>query len=156
MTYYIAIDIGGTRTRAAIYENVGNAPIKLSRISTQSQISPKLNWLSDLISGIWPSVGDVSAIGMAVAGPLNPHTGVLFSSPNIPGWNNLYLREYIEKQFNVPVMIGNDANLAALGEWKYGSGQGHRSVLYLTVSTGIGGGVIIDNQLLLGNHGLDA
>jgi len=66
------------------------------------------------------------------------------------------LRKHIEDRFHVPTAIGNDANLAALGEWRFGAGQGHHHLIYITVSTGIGGGVIINDKLLLGVRGLAA
>jgi len=68
----------------------------------------------------------------------------------------LPLRNYLENHFHVPVALGNDANLAALGEWMFGAGQGHAHLIYVTISTGIGGGIINDNRLMLGTHGLAA
>jgi len=73
---------------------------------------------------------------------------------NIPGWLRLPLARIVQDEFHVPVFLGNDANLAALGEWKYGTGRGHHNLLYITISTGIGGGVIIDDRLLVGANGL--
>jgi glucokinase len=93
---------------------------------------------------------------VAAPGPTEPYEGIVFEAPNIPGWTNLPLKKILQERFNVPIAIGNDANLAALGEWRYGAGRGHRHLVYITVSTGIGGGVIIDNQLLLGERGLAA
>jgi glucokinase len=69
---------------------------------------------------------------------------------------NIPLRQIIQEKFSVPVAVGNDANLAALGEWRFGAGQGHRNMIYFTISTGIGGGIIIENRLLLGQIGLAA
>jgi glucokinase len=112
--------------------------------------------LINLIGSILPKGGEVAAITVAAPGPTDPFDGIVLEAPNIPGWTNLPLKKLIQDCFDVPVAIGNDANLAALGEWRFGAGIGHRNLLYLTVSTGIGGGVIIDNQLLLGAHGLAA
>ncbi len=78
------------------------------------------------------------------------------SAPNIPGWVNLHLKQILQDRFQVPVALGNDANLAALGEWTFGVGRGHHNLIYLTISTGIGGGIIVQDQLLLGAHGLAA
>jgi glucokinase len=110
----------------------------------------------NLIAAIIPKDEEIAAITVAAPGPLDPYEGIVFEAPNIPSWNNLPLRKLIQERFNVPVAIGNDANLAALGEWRFGAGIGHRHLMYITVSTGIGGGVIIDNQLLLGTRGLAA
>lgn len=110
----------------------------------------------DLIKSVWPDNESVAGIGVAAPGPLDPYEGVVLASPNIPEWVNLPLRHDLEKTFNVPVALGNDANLAALGEWKFGAGQGHHHLIYLTISTGIGGGIITDDRLLLGVRGLAA
>ena len=156
MNYYIAVDIGGTQLRAACYPCGQLMYSKADRISTQYQSTTPLERLENLITSIWPEDGSVSAIGVAAPGPIDPFLGVIHEAPNIPGWVELPLRQHLEQRFKIPVALGNDANLAALGEWKYGVGRGHRHLVYLTISTGIGGGVIIDNRLLLGAHGLAA
>lgn len=158
---YIAVDIGGTLMRAACYPADSLSPINIERIATQDpdqQFSPEalLARLSDLIRRVWPVEGEVSVISVVAPGPVNPYTGILLEAPNIPGWENMPLRQYLSHAFNAPVILGNDANLAALGEWKFGAGQGHHDMIYITVSTGIGGGVILNDQLLLGAQGLAA
>lgn len=154
MNTHIAVDIGGTQLRAACYQPGSHTPIQIARTSTQGGGEDPVERLMRLIASIWPSTGRVAAIGAAAPGPLDPYRGILISAPNIPGWENLPLRELLEDRFGVPVALGNDANLAALGEWKVGAGQGHHHMLYLTVSTGIGGGVIVDDRLLLGQRGM--
>jgi glucokinase len=118
--------------------------------------APPLERLLNLISTIWPHGDEVLGIAVAAPGPTDPFEGVIFEAPNIPGWVNLPLRQHLQGRFGVPVAVGNDANLAALGEWKFGAGRGHHHLIYITVSTGIGGGVIVDDQLLLGVRGLAA
>jgi glucokinase len=93
---------------------------------------------------------------MASPGPLDPNTGVVLATPNIPEWVNFPLTDRLTEHFGVPAYLDNDANLAALGEWKFGAGRDHRDVLYLTISTGIGGGVVINDHLIRGYHGLAA
>jgi len=154
MSNYIAIDIGGTQTRAALFAPQSSTPILTQRISTQKESETPLERLLGLIASIWEQSQPVLAIGVAAASPVDPYRGIVIDAPNIPGWVNLPLRQYIEDRFHVPVALGNDANLAALAEWKFGSGKGHRNMIYITVSTGIGGGVILDNQLLLGERGM--
>jgi glucokinase len=156
MSYFIAVDIGGTQIRAALYPAESLKPIKIDRTSTRHPTETPLDRLTGLVAAIWPENDSVSAIGVAAPGPLDPFAGVIREAPNIPGWVDVPLRQHVHQKFKVPVALGNDANLAALGEWKYGAGQGHHHLIYITVSTGIGGGVIIDNQLLLGIHGLAA
>ncbi len=156
MLTHIAVDIGGTLLRAASYASDTRAPLKISRVQTQLADRSIFERLVDLISSVWPESEQVAGIAIAAPGPLNPFEGVIFSAPNIPEWVNFPLRQIIQDRFQVPVLLGNDANLAALGEWKFGSGQGHHHLIYLTVSTGIGSGIIINDQLLLGEHGLAA
>lgn len=152
----IAVDVGGTYIRAALYPDDHLKPIRLVRTNTRAPHSTPLEQLEKLITSIFPQDQKVDAISVAAPGPLNPYEGVIYKAPNVPGWKNLPLKKHLQERFQVPVFIGNDANLAALGEWRYGAGQGHSHLIYVTVSTGIGAGVIIENRLLLGNLGLAA
>lgn len=150
---FIVADVGGTHIRTACFPVNSQTPTIVKRISTKGPDSPHER-LINLIAAIVPKDEEIAAITIAAPGPLDPYEGIIFEAPNIPSWNNLPLKKIIQEQFNVPVAIGNDANLAALGEWRFGAGIGHRHLVYITVSTGIGGGVIINNQLLLGVRGL--
>jgi len=152
---YIVADVGGTHIRTACFPTQSQTPTVVKRISTKGPDTPHER-LINLIASVAPKDEEIAAIAVAAPGPLDPFEGIIFEAPNIPGWNNLPLKKLIQDQFKVPVAIGNDANLAALGEWRFGAGVGHKHLVYITVSTGIGGGVIIDNQLLLGAHGLAA
>ncbi len=94
------------------------------------------------------------AISAGAPGQIDPAAGLVISAPNIKGWDNLHLRDELTACFQVPAYLNNDANLAALGEWKYGAAMDHHNVIYITISTGIGGGIIMDDHLLLGQRGL--
>ncbi len=153
---YIAVDIGGTHIRVGVYPDEGIEPEAIQRIKTVGKKGSPLERLIDLIKELWPKSSHVRALGVAAPGYLNPRTGIVITAPNIPGWNNFPLRQKLGDAFDIPILLGNDANLAALGEWRYGSARGHHNVLYLTISTGIGGGVIINDNLLLGSNGLAA
>ncbi|HSB65083.1 MAG TPA: ROK family protein [Anaerolineales bacterium] len=152
---YIVADVGGTHIRVACFPVHSQKPSILKRIATVGPDSPH-DRLLQLIATVTPKDEDIAVIAVAAPGPLDPFAGIVYEAPNIPSWINLPLRKLIEDRFHVPVAIGNDANLAALGEWRFGAGVGHRNLVYVTVSTGIGGGVIIENQLLLGARGLAA
>ncbi len=156
MKAFVAVDIGGTHIRAAVYASASIEPIKHNRIRSHAEKPGTYDRLVQAIESIWPEEHQVVSIGMASPGPLDPHTGVILSTPNIPEWVNFPVTEKLSAHFGVPVHLDNDANLAALGEWKFGSGIGHHNLLYLTISTGIGGGVIINDRLLHGYHGLAA
>jgi glucokinase len=153
MSVIIAIDIGGTQLRVAVYPHNSTNPINLRRAPSYGMEPGVFDRLTSLIDSVWPDEA-VDAICAAVPGPLNPHTGIVLETPNIPAWTNYPLVELLTKKYNVPVYIGNDANLAVLGEWLYGAGKGHHDIVYLTISTGIGGGVICDDKLIEGFRGM--
>lgn len=155
MSKHIAVDIGGTQIRAALYSPESNQPERITRISTRGDKSA-LERICDAIQSVWPQDDAPLAIGMAAAGPTDPYLGIVKAAPNIEGWIDVPLKAHIENTFHVPTLVGNDANLAALGEWQFGAGRGHHHLIYLTVSTGIGGGVICADRLLLGVEGLAA
>jgi len=156
MEAIIACDIGGTQIRVATFDAASGEMIQQKRIPTQAPGEKAVDRLLGLIAELWPAEGHVRAVGAAAPGFVDPETGVIYFSPNIPGWEGLPLRGIIEDRFNVPVFVGNDANLAALGEWRFGAGRGYHHVLYLTISTGIGGGVVHNDRLLQGSRGLAA
>jgi len=140
--------------RAASYSTDGIKPIIYNKISTTGQNQPVFTRLLDLIRSVWQDNLKVEMIILASAGPLDPKTGYIYDAPNIPGWKDFPLGEKLHKEFGIPVIVGNDANLAALGEWKFGSGKGHHDLIYMTLSTGIGGGIICNDQLVEGAFGL--
>jgi len=155
MDAYIAVDAGGTQIRTALFQaclkNI--EPLKMQRTPTRSK-PETFDTLTAAIEEIWPQDLRVCGIGVAVPGPLDPVTGVVSFTANIPDWENFPLKDRLETYFNVPAAVGNDANMAALGEWKYGAGVGHQNLIYITISTGIGSGIICDGRLLLGQRGL--
>jgi len=153
----VAVDIGGTQARAALVNPDGR--IVARRITATQAEEGVQAALQRIMAIVWEVLGDIPkerilGLGVAAPGPLDPWRGVIYNPPNLPGWDKLPLRELWEKEFGLPVYVGNDANLAALGEHRYGAGQGIRHLAYLTISTGIGGGVIVDGRLLLGAAGL--
>ncbi len=153
MKSYLAIDIGGTNMRAASYPEDGQDALKYNRISTRSEGMNIEDRLIHLIETIWPEDADPCAVGIACPGPLDSDNGIVIQPPNIPEWEYFPLEEFLEDKLSLPVVIEKDANLAAFGEWQFGAGQGYHHLIYLTISTGVGGGIIINDQLLLGSHG---
>jgi glucokinase len=155
METFIVSDVGGTQIRVAAYDVYTLELLAQKKISTQGQGQLPSDRLTRSIEEIAKGL-EIKAIAVAAPGFLNPEKGMIIEAPNIPGWVNLPLGDLLTQRFSTPVCINNDANLAALGEWKFGAGQGHNNILYLTISTGIGSGVIIDGQILLGERGLAA
>ncbi|NWF64403.1 MAG: ROK family protein [Chloroflexi bacterium] len=156
MPTIIAVDIGGTHMRAAAYAQNKQSPVKYKKIATLASKPGGFERLLSVIEDVWPKTDSVTAIGLGSPGPLDPHSGYLLAPPNNPEWHNFPLTPKVEEHFGVKAFLDNDANLAGLGEYRYGAGKGHHHVLYITVSTGIGGGVITDDRLLQGYHGLAA
>ncbi|GAP11307.1 transcriptional regulator/sugar kinase [Bellilinea caldifistulae] len=156
MDNFIVADIGGTQIRVALFSRGRIDPLKVRKIRTRDKEQTPLERLIALIKEVWADMDNVRAICVAVPGFIDAENGLIIDANNIPGWVNYPIRQLLAEHFSVPILIGNDANLAALGEWRYGAGQGHHHLLYLTISTGIGGGVIINDQLLVGARGLAA
>ncbi len=153
MNSTIAIDIGASRMRAGSYTTKSREPIQYNQIPTRSEGMPIEDRLVNLIESVWPEDYEVKSIAAACPGPLDPINGIIVEPPNIPEWRYFPIQEFLQSTFNIPTAINNDANLAAYGEWTFGAGKGHSNLIYLTISTGIGGGIIIDNKLLSGVAG---
>ncbi|HJR79851.1 MAG TPA: ROK family protein [Anaerolineales bacterium] len=155
MNFIVAVDIGGTHIRVAVYEPNNTNALNHHRTRSHATETGVYDRLVQAIESVWPQ-GKVEAIGVASPGPLDPYTGTVLATPNIPEWKDFPLAANLCKHFDVPVYLDNDANMAGLAEWQYGAGQGHQNLVYLTISTGIGGGVISSGRLLQGFHGMGA
>jgi glucokinase len=97
---------------------------------------------------------NVAGIGLCAPGPLNPKTGLIINAPNMPGWRNIPLEEIVGKRFGLPAKVENDANAAGLAEVLFGAATRYRHVFYVTVSTGIGTGIIINRKIYHGKNGV--
>jgi glucokinase len=152
----IGVDLGGTQMRAARFDDQINMLERKSK-PTHADRGPDsvVERLLDLIAKVMPDdIATVDGIGVSVPSPINPHAGTVVHPPNLPGCNDLPIRKLIQEKFGCPTYLGNDANVAALAEAMRGAAQGYRYVVYLTISTGIGSGIIDDGRLLIGAHGL--
>jgi glucokinase len=160
---YLTVDLGGTRIRAARCRADGTIESR-TELMTRAALGADavIERIEQALRRVWPEanpggeVDTVKAISVVAPGPVDPWTGVIFIAPNLPGFVDIPLRDRLAAIFHVPVYIGNDANLAGLAEWRFGAARGHQDVVYLTISTGIGGGVIADGKPLLGSRGLGA
>ena len=158
MAQFIAVDLGGTNIRVAYFPQAEPPPSTQSKTPTLATEGPDavIERLCQAIEEQTPKDRTDLSIGIGAPGPLDPRHGMVLKAVNLPGWEMIPLKSILETRFVCPVFVGNDANLAALGEWRFGAGQGTSDLIYLTISTGIGGGVIIDGKLLVGNWGLGA
>ena len=96
--------------------------------------------------------GALSGIGVSFGGPTDFANGLVLKSDHVPGWDNVPLAEILEEEFNTTIRIDNDANVAALGEYRFGAGRGMQHIFYITVSTGVGGGWILDGRPFRGHN----
>ncbi len=154
----IAVDLGGTQIRTARYDHKLKLLQRENTLTLADEgLQPTLNRIKTYIHKVMPANRDaVLGIGFSSPGPLNPATGVIIAPPNLKGWHDVPLGKIVQAEFALPVFIGNDANVAALAEASKGAAQGYRHVVYITISTGIGSGMICDGRLLLGQKGLAA
>lgn len=153
----IGIDLGGTQIRAAIVQHahiLARAATRTGENPTPERVLPRIfATVQRALNDAGVQIETIAGIGVASPGPLDPRTGMVYAPPNLPAWTAVPLRALLQEQYHLPVFVENDANTAALGEYRFGAGQGTRTMVYLTVSTGIGGGVIVDGQLLEGADG---
>jgi glucokinase len=160
MRYIIGVDLGGTQLRAALADEQGRLYDEL-RVRTAAgegsgAVIDQITACVAQVRAALPAGANLLGIGIGAPGPLDPFEGVVLNPPNIPGWEHVPLRAIMADRTGLPVELGNDANAAALGEWMFGAGRGRRNLVYVTISTGIGGGVIADGRLLLGYRGAAA
>lgn len=154
----IAVDLGGTRIRVARMDEHLQMQERYETLTLAHEgLDATMGRIKQSVRHVLPKdVSHVDGIGISAPGPLNPVTGVIVSPPNLPGWHNVPLRDILEDEFGVRVFTGNDANVAALAETLLGAARGYRHVIYITHSTGVGGGIIVDGKMLLGKEGLGA
>jgi glucokinase len=152
----LGVDLGGTQIRAALADENGVMRTRVATLTLAEEgpaaVMERICTQIDLAM----ERQKITAIGLGAPGPTDPYEGVVLVAPNLPGWHNVPLRQFLAQRFGVPVFIGNDANLAGLAEYRYGAGRKSSHMLYITVSTGIGGGVISGKRLLIGRQGLAA
>jgi glucokinase len=151
----LALDFGGTKHTAAViapgerrwqaHRRVFSPPDADARYDLETMRA----LARDLLAGARPA-----AIGVSFGGPVDFVTGAVRLSHHVSGWENIPLREMLAAEFGAPASVDNDANVAALGEHRFGAGRGHDSLMYITVSTGVGGGWILSGQPWRGVEGM--
>ncbi|MET3927384.1 ROK family protein [Devosia sp. 2618] len=156
-TRAIGIDIGGSRLRAALIDASGTI-LARCETTTLAQAGPEavIAQVFDLVDQIAPKAERTALAGVGVAcpGPLDTDTGRAMGIPTLAGWNDIPIARMIEAALGLPVRLENDGIAAAIGEWKFGAGRGLQHLAYITVSTGIGGGVVLDGKPLHGRMGM--
>ena len=153
----LVMDVGGNWIRAALVTPGGDI-IWRDRVPTKAQEDGQavIGRIESMLGAGISHVGgrEIAGIGLGLAGPIDPETGIMYSPPNIPGLDGVSFKSLWGNRVEWPVLVGNDATLAALGEYRYGGGVGAHTLVYLTVSTGIGGGVVVNGRPLMGAYGM--
>ena len=161
----LAADWGGTWCRVSLVDRKGEILWQARRPNPRGGDTAQYLALADTLLSEAFALDGIRAdgIGIAVAGPVDPESGILYQPPNLMALDGVSLKRIWSERYGLPVVLGNDANLAAIGEFHFGAGRDaaqagrpHRSLFYVTVSTGIGGGVVERGSLLLGANGLTA
>ena len=144
----LGLDIGGTKISAGLNNN--GVVYDRKKIDTPFNSSKEdiLKVIADLISSYVPHA--FKAIGIGIPGLVDPHRGIVYNLANIPSFQKVHLKEYLEDSFNVPVFINNDANCFTLGEYKFGPAKSHRHVVGISLGTGVGTGIIANSSLYAG------
>jgi glucokinase len=155
MTLILALDFGGTKLAAGLV-NIGSRKWlryerRLSPVNADA--STDLEIMRSLIYSVLEDTKP-AAIGVSFGGPVDAYTGTVRLSHHVAGWENIPLKRLLEDEFGVSVGVDNDPNVAALGEHRFGAGQGYESLFYITVSTGVGGGWILNGQPWRGAGGM--
>ncbi len=153
----LALDYGGTKHSAALLRRGDHAWAAHARIMSPAGADATydratvLRMTRELLAQVR---GRLVAVGVSFGGPVDARRGLVRLSHHVPGWEDVPLAEELSRELGVPAAVDNDANVAALGEWRFGAGQGADSLLYITVSTGVGGGWVLGGRIWSGADGM--
>lgn len=146
----IGVDLGGTKIKAGIESNGSIIRQNTILLKHKESLSATLAQLIDLIRSV--NDGFATSIGIGVPSVVDTERGIVYNVANIPSWEKVNLRDILEEEFGLPVFVNNDVNCFTLGEHRFGVAKGYSSVVGMTIGTGLGSGIIIDNQLYIGNN----
>ena len=153
----IAVDLGGTQLRAALVDRAGTI-VERDSVLTNAEAGPEtvIKQIGELVSRVKAKASgqEILGVGVSSPGPLDSEKGLALSLPTLKGFTEFPLRAALEDVLKMNVKLENDGIAAAIGEWRFGAGQGLSHLVYVTVSTGIGGGVIVDNHVMRGRKGM--
>ena len=157
--YVIGIDVGGTNVKLGLFDGGMQLVSELKYLTDKDATANELmNYLAQQVQALVEKAGlklrDVKGVGAAFPSSVDFRRGVTLESINIVSLNDQPVREMLEKRLQLPVFVDNDANVATLAEHRFGAGRGYDNLIYATLATGIGGGLILNGQLFRGMHGL--
>ncbi len=159
----LGIDIGGTKCAVSLGESTADHSIDIIRKDVfptevlkgpQHAIDKVFDTICTVLFDSGTDIKDVERIGISCGGPLDSKNGIIMSPPNLPGWDNIHIKDMLEDKYGIKTSLQNDANACALAEWKFGAAQGFYNVIFLTFGTGLGAGFILDGRLYSGTNGM--
>jgi glucokinase len=148
----LGLDIGGTKTAVVLGTRQGEIQWR-KQFATESQrgFRQVFDELAQTAQeGVHHSEAKIEAISVSIGGPLNVLEGVIKSPPNLPGWDDIPLKQLLKDRFSLPVFVEHDGNAGALAEFFFGAGRGFRNIIFITMGTGFGAGLILDGKLYRG------
>jgi len=158
LPYAIGVDLGGTNLRIAAVDERGQL---LEKLTSETQVTRGRDFVIDEMTHAirqlmekYKGRSELQGIGIGVPGIIDMDTGMLRESPNLPGWSQFPVHAEIERRLGAPVMLENDANVAALGEHWLGAAKDYKSMGMLTLGTGVGGGIVLDGSIWHGLNGM--
>jgi glucokinase len=156
--YVLGVDVGGTKLATVLATRDGQVLHKV-RLPTQARrgaefgVARLISMLRRNLAETGVDKAEIVGIGVACGSPMDAEQGIILGPPNLQSWNPVPIKSLLEAEFGLYTQLENDANAGALAEWLFGAGRGKRHVLYMTMGTGIGGGLILDGQLYRGANG---
>ena len=154
--FFAGVDVGGTNTKIGLVDDLGRT-VAFESIVTNAEAGPEdaVGRMADCLKRLLQSAGveGVAHVGLATPGPIDLQQGIITGAGNLPTWWHYPIVEELAKGCGAPVRFANDANAAAFGEFWAGAGKDDRSIVLLTLGTGVGGGIIVDGHLVEGSNG---
>lgn len=155
----IGLDIGGTKFAVIEGTTAGEILARRQQPTLPEQgFADTFARLCGAVEETWAAARaagrQVVALSVSIGGPLDIERGIIYSPPNLPGWDAIPLKDLLREHFQLPVYVEHDGNAGALAEWRFGAGVGARHLIFLTMGTGLGGGIILNGQLYRGSSDL--
>ena len=155
MSLTIGVDIGGTKVGGGLVDPDGNVLASARRPTPADDTAGVIQAVREVVSELRGDRDDIEAVGIGAAGWISSDRSTVMLAPNL-SWKDEPLRDKVAAAIDLPVVVENDANVAIWGEHRFGAARGHRSSVLYTIGTGVGGGVVVKDNLLRGTHGVAA
>ena len=157
LSHYVGLDVGGSTMKASVVDDLGRSARAVS-MPTEPQkgqeigLSTMCETIRRAVTAAGKTIADIAGIGVATPGTMDIAAGIILDPPNLKPWQNVPVRDFVAAQFKIPTAFQNDANAAALGEYWVGAGREAKSLVMFTLGTGVGGGIIVNDRVIEGQH----